>query len=151
MNAHVHTRFAEPREVALLEALQWSASLVWESDRAALLAHPDAIEMPLQAVLDQQVRVVESDGVVVGFSVVIPTGDGAGELDGLFVLPEHMGSGLGRVLVEDAVTLAREHGLIQLDVIANPNALGFYERLGFVANGEAETRFRTAPRLRLDL
>jgi len=39
----------------------------------------------------------------------------------------------------------------QGDVIANPNALGFYERVGFVTTGEAATRFGNAPRMTLEL
>jgi hypothetical protein len=37
------------------------------------------------------------------------------------------------------------------DVIANPNALGFYERVGFEVTGQASTRFGDAPRMTLDL
>ena len=105
----------------------------------------------VQSVLDQQVRVVERDGAVIGFSVTIPTGDGAAELDGLFVLPAHMGLGFGRVLVDDAADNARAQGLQQLNVNANPNALGFYTRMGFVVTGEAQTRFKPAPRMCLTL
>jgi ribosomal protein S18 acetylase RimI-like enzyme len=36
-------------------------------------------------------------------------------------------------------------------VIANPNALGFYERLGFEITGQASTRFGSAPRMSLEL
>jgi GNAT superfamily N-acetyltransferase len=151
MNEGVHLRYAKPDEVPMLEALQLQSSLEWASDHADLLAHPDAIELPVQSVLEQQVRVVEIDSVVIGFSVTIPTGDGAAELDGLFVLPAHMGSGFGRALVDDAADIARGQGLQQLNVIANPNALGFYTRLGFVVTGEAQTRFKPAPRMCLYL
>lgn len=36
-------------------------------------------------------------------------------------------------------------------MIANPNALGFYERVGFEMAGQASTRFGSAPRLSLEL
>jgi ribosomal protein S18 acetylase RimI-like enzyme len=36
-------------------------------------------------------------------------------------------------------------------VIANPNALGFYLRLGFEVTGQAATRFGSAPRMTLQL
>jgi hypothetical protein len=36
-------------------------------------------------------------------------------------------------------------------VIANPNAFGFYERVGFEMTGQASTRVGTAPRMSLEL
>jgi hypothetical protein len=33
--------------------------------------------------------------------------------------------------------------------VANPQAGGFYERVGFVSAGEAQTRFGPAPRMAL--
>jgi hypothetical protein len=39
----------------------------------------------------------------------------------------------------------------RIEVTANPHAMAFYERAGFVPDGTAETRFGAAPRMRLDL
>jgi hypothetical protein len=62
------------------------------------------------------VRVAVADDLPVGFSVVIP-GDGAvHELDGLFVEPAHMYSGVGRALVEDAARGALAVGAKYLEV-----------------------------------
>ena len=47
-------------------------------------------------------RVAEHDGVVVGFAVLLEPSGGACELDGLFVEPERMRSGIGGRLVDDA-------------------------------------------------
>ena len=49
--------------------------------------------------------------------------------------------GVGRLLVDDVATRAAASGASYVDVIANPNALGFYERVGFEMNGQASTRF----------
>ena len=55
------------------------------------------------------------------------------------------------MLVDDVAASAGAAGARYVDVIANPNALGFYERLGFEITGQASTRFGTAPRMTLDL
>ena len=83
------------------------------------------------------------DGTPIGFSVVIPDDGAADELDGLFVEPGHMHQGVGRALVEDAVTRSSAHGATALEVTAGP-AQGFYERTGFRVIGDVQTRF--APR-----
>jgi GNAT superfamily N-acetyltransferase len=78
--------------------------------------------------------------------VVLPLEDGACELDDLFVEPDRMHLGAGRMLVDDVATRAATAGASRIDVIANPNALAFYARLGFEVTGEAWTRVECAPR-----
>ena len=140
-------RTATLAEIADLEALQRRASLVWADTRDQLQAHPDAIEIPPEQVRQSCVRVaVDEDDALLGFSVVLPPAepDDPAQLDGLFVEPDHMRGGIGRLLVDDAEHRARAAGWPCLAVVANPNALGFYERLGFTAGDLVATRFGPA-------
>ena len=134
-------RLARSDERKSLEQLQWRASLANENDRPHLEANPDAIDLPAEQITNGQVTVAEIEGSVVGFSALI-----AGELDGLFVEPELWNLGIGRTLVNAAADVARREGQ-SLRVIANPAALGFYKKCGFVAEGEVRTRF--GPGLRM--
>ena len=137
-------RDARPDEVAALEALQRRASDVWEEYREQLAKHPDAIALDIALVRARRVRVFEKDGLRVGFSVLLPAREGACELDGLFVEPAAMRGGVGTALVADAAERARGQGASRISVIANPRAVEFYERVGFVAGEPAETRFGPA-------
>ncbi len=141
-------RDATAAEAPVLEALQRRSSDVWDQYREQLATHPEAIEVPQSLIDSGWVRVaVEDDDRAIGFSVVIPAGSGACELDGLFVEPDRMHSGVGRALVEDAVARASANGAACLEVTAGP-AQGFYEKVGFVVTGRAETRFGPAVRMR---
>ena len=145
-------RDARPDEAFALEALQRRASDVWEEYRAQLAAHPDAIAPPHRAIAEGRVRVaLDAAGRRLGFSTVLPIHDRRCELDDLFVEPEWMRRGVGRVLVDDLATRAHTAGAGYVDVIANPNALGFYTRLGFHVSHETSTRFGAAPRMTLAL
>jgi GNAT superfamily N-acetyltransferase len=142
-------RSAQVPERAVLEELQRRASVHEPMFRAQLEAHPDAIELPVGQIEAGAVRVAEQNGAVAGFAVLLGPVAGACELDGLFVEPDRWGRGVGRGLVADAGRLARERGATRIDVVANPQALGFYERVGFRAAGRAMTRFGPAPRMSL--
>jgi GNAT superfamily N-acetyltransferase len=144
-------RFAVPAERSALEELQRRASLMWEEDREALLAHPDAIELPLEQITGGRTIVAEHGGELLGFTVVLRRDDGDAELDGLFVDPAQWRHGIGRALVERAERLAIADGAANLWVTANTRALGFYDLCGFVTVGEVATRFRPAPRMRKSL
>jgi GNAT superfamily N-acetyltransferase len=117
--------------------------------REQLAAHPDAIRLPAEQIAGGVVRVAEQSGVVVGFAVLLEPTEGVCELDGLFVEPGSMGTGVGRRLIDDAIRIATERGASRIEVDANPQAVGFYERMGFIALGEARTRFGPAPRMSL--
>jgi N-acetylglutamate synthase-like GNAT family acetyltransferase len=142
-------RPARPSEREELERLQRRSSMHEPMYRRQLAAHPDAIELPAELIMTGAVRVAEQDGVIVGFAVLLERHDDACELDGLFVEPERMRSGAGRRLVDDAKRLARRRGATRIDVIANPQALAFYEAVGFIRVGAAQTRFGPAPRMSL--
>lgn len=121
---------------------------MWEEDRAALLANPDAIELPLDQITGGRTVVAESDGQLLGFAVVLSRDDGDAELDGLFVEPTYWRHGIGRALVEQAERIAVADGSANLWVTANTRALDFYDSCGFVKVGEVQTRFRPAPKMR---
>jgi GNAT superfamily N-acetyltransferase len=109
-------RDARAAEQRSLTELQRRASLHWDAYREQLLAHPDVVELPLDQIEDGLVRVAELGGEVGGFAVLLRSAQGACELDGLFVEPGHMGAGVGRALVEDAMRIARERGASRIEV-----------------------------------
>jgi GNAT superfamily N-acetyltransferase len=141
MSIELTVRVALPGEKKLLEDLQWRASLVWEEYREALLAHPDAIELPLGHINGGHTYVAERGGQILGFSVVLPRSDGNAELDGLFVEPAIWKSGTGRRLVQEAERLAASRGAQWLYVVGNPKAEGFYQACDFEQMGVEQTRF----------
>ena len=147
--AAVTIRLARASEREALEGLQLRSSLHDPLYRAAIAAHPDAIHLPAEQITDGLVRVAERNGAVVGFAVLLDRAADACELDGLFVEPDAMRSGVGGRLMEDAKRIARERGAARIEVVANPQALAFYAAVGFTPAGEAQTRFGPAPRMSL--
>jgi GNAT superfamily N-acetyltransferase len=141
MPTEVIIRRATRQEREELENLQRRASLVWEEYREALVAHPDAIELPLEPIETGRTYVAVRCGEIVGFSVVLPRRDGDADLDGLFVEPTFWKQGIGRRLIREAERLAASEGAASLCVVANPRAQGFYAACAFELVGEESTRF----------
>ena len=141
-------RWAEPLERSALGELHRRSSRVWEEDRAALEAHPDALGVALEAILQRRVRVAVGDmGELLGFSVVADGGPGTCELDDLFVDAHILRRGVGRALVEDAAGRALAEGSRRMTVVAHPRNFPFYESVGFVPGEQAQTRFGPAVRM----
>jgi putative acetyltransferase len=110
----------------------WEASVrathdfLREQDVQALIPRVRAI----LAVFDPIDCVRGTDGAPIAFMGVAGT-----ELSMLFVHPDHRGMGVGRTLAEHAIAA----GAATVDVNEqNAQAVGFYERLGFVVVGRSE-------------
>jgi GNAT superfamily N-acetyltransferase len=142
-------RLADCSERKQLEDLQRRASLTNAGDRDALLAHPDAIEVPLAQITAGKVFVAEWDSTIVGFATVEPRVDGESELDALFVDPDARRRGIGRLLIEYCAGVARNQGSGALHVVGNPHAKVFYAACGFQLIGTSQTRFGTGLLMRL--
>lgn len=57
-------------------------------------------------------------------------------LDNLWILPEYMGQGIGQQLFNHALGRSRASGAATLKIESDPNAQGFYEKMGAQKTGE---------------
>ena len=143
-------RDASRADLPALRSVFERASLSNAGDRAALAAHPQALQFSWPTARSARCRVAVDalDGGVVGFATTTQA-DGAVELVDLFVDPDRMRQGIARSLVDDVVAWARTGGAHRIGVDGNPHARGFYEAVGFVVEGHVSTEF--GPGLRLGL
>jgi GNAT superfamily N-acetyltransferase len=96
--------------------------------------------------------VAELDGGIVAWAALVPPTDGVAVLDDLWVDPTWLGHGLGRRLFQLAAERARELHAERLEWGAEPNAVGFYEKLGGRKIRDHLTEWgRTVPWMGLDL
>lgn len=96
-------------------------------------------------VLKERVLVVATDGeAVVGFGQLNPS---IGEVDAVYVLPEHQGEGIGRLLLADLEAKARARGIRMLKLSATLNAASFYAQAGYVRRHVAVHRLPTGVEL----
>lgn len=148
--ARLTIRPAGAGEHAALLALMTRSSLANPGDREALLANPDAIELPPAQIAAGRVFVAGRGGAALGFVALEPRPDGGLEVDGLFVEPGRWRQGIGRALIQHACAVARAEGVPALHVVAGV-AEGFYVTCGFRRVGTSSTRFGPAVKMRLDL
>jgi GNAT superfamily N-acetyltransferase len=145
-------RRARPDEADALNALARRAKAHWGYDAEFMDRVSDAMTLSAADIDLHEVWVLEDASGLVGFHRVIP-GDPA-EIEDMWVDPPAMGAGRGRRLFEHAVDIARLGGARALELDADPNAVGFYERMGLERIGETASTLipgRALPRLRLDL
>ena len=115
----------------------------WESD---LTISPEFIT-------NNQVYVAEQAGEIQGFYALC-INDTQAELDHMWVAPQFIGTGVGKELFLDAMERAAGLRIREVEISSDPNAAGFYERMGAKKIGEVDSevegQLRKLPRLRIE-
>ena len=92
---------------------------------------PEAEEWDAADPVSRHVLAIAGKRDVVGTGRLEPTG----KIGRVAVLPQYRGTGVGSALVGHLVNQATELGFTQVYLHAQATAVGFYERLGFRAEG----------------
>lgn len=85
-------------------------------------------------------------GKPVAFYTLLEANETA-SIENLWVTPKFMGKGVGKRLFLHAVEIARGRGYKTLQLEADPNAMGFYERMGMHKIGERHSEVDGQPRI----
>jgi len=64
------------------------------------------------------------------------------KLDNLFVLPDQIGNGYGKLLMNDFILKIEQNKTKRIILDADPNAQKFYESFGFIKIGQIETSIK---------
>ena len=88
----------------------------------------------------------EVDNEPVAFYTLVDQ-DGIAWLDNLWVAPEYIGKGIGKLLFQRASQIARARGYKILQLEADPNAAGFYEKMNMYQIGERHSEIDGQPRV----
>lgn len=103
---------------------------------------------------NHHVYVAEYDGEIRGFYALCLGAEKA-ELEHMWVLPSYIGTGIGKELFLDAMERAAHMDVREVELSADPNAAGFYERMGAKQVGETDAEIdgqpRKLPRLKIDV
>jgi N-acetylglutamate synthase-like GNAT family acetyltransferase len=93
-----------------------------------------------QAIERLEFFVAEDAGEVVGFGTLNVE---SGEVEAVYVNPPAARRGVGSRLLQTLEESARRSGLTRLHLSASLNAVGFYERAGYVSGGSARHRLQS--------
>ena len=129
-------RAARPDELELLVAIERAAGESFRSVGMDLVADDDPGSVEELAPYAESGRAyvsVDAHDRPVGY-LLVGVVDGAAHVEQVSVHPDHARRGIGRGLIEQAVTWARSHGLVALTLttyVEVPWNGPYYERLGF--------------------
>jgi GNAT superfamily N-acetyltransferase len=134
-------RRARPDEARVLSELALRSKAHWGYDRPFLHACGGELTLTPGFIERAEVYAVERGGCVIGFFSLARCYSDV-ELRHFFVDPPLIGSGLGRMMWEHAIARAARLGYERLIIQSDPNAEGFYRKLGAERIGEVPSGAR---------
>lgn len=133
-------RPAGPADAGALTALALAGKRHWGYPEAWLAAWRGSLTITPEYIGANAVACAEDDaGRLVGFYSLEPDGPGL-RLENLFLATDLIGHGLGRRLFDHAARAARDRGVTELAIEADPNAEAFYLHMGARRVGEIVSR-----------
>jgi GNAT superfamily N-acetyltransferase len=152
MGADVFIRSAAAHEGERLRDIAVAAKASWGYDLERVRVWAAMGDFSAQGLTQKDVFVAMARDSLTGWAATIPRRTVLW-LDDLWIDPQWMGHGIGSQLFQHAVALGRKTGARCMEWEAEPNAVGFYEKMGgrYVREGDLSVWGRVNPVMGFDL
>jgi ribosomal protein S18 acetylase RimI-like enzyme len=141
----ISIRRAIPEEADTLSQITFSAKAHWGYSECWMEIWKPQLTFSPEYFEENESWVAVEGEKPIGF-YTLQEKDGNAWIDNLWVMPEFIGKGIGKKLFIHAVESARQRGYKTLQLEADPNAFGFYEKMGMQKIGERQSEVDGQPR-----
>ena len=142
----IQIRRAQPEEAAALTEIAHAAKRHWGYPENWIAHWKDDLTITPDFIATNEMYVAINGEEIAGCCALVIT-DSLAELEHMWIRPEHMGNGVGRALFNEIVERATTLNAKVLELSADPNAEGFYQRMGATRIGEARSEIEGQPRV----
>lgn len=127
---------ATPSMAVRLTDLAMRSKSSWGYDSSWLALWKDDLTIEPGYIAQHVVKVAEEKGDLIGFAALNLQNL---EIDHFWVEPSCMGAGVGKALFEAIRVAMTERGISRIKILSDPNAEGFYLRMGATRIGEVDS------------
>jgi N-acetylglutamate synthase-like GNAT family acetyltransferase len=150
----IQIRRAKPDEAAVLTEIAHAAKRHWGYPENWIEHWKEELTITPDFIANNEMYVALNGEEIAGCCALVVSGSLA-ELEHMWIRPEHMGNGVGRALFQQIVERATTLDAKAVELSADPNAEGFYQRMGATRIGEVRSEIegqpRVLPRMAFDL
>jgi N-acetylglutamate synthase-like GNAT family acetyltransferase len=138
-------RRATVDDTATLTNIAHDAKRYWGYPEHWIKHWQDELTISNDFVSENEVYLLACEDEVRGFYALVVRNDKA-ELEHLWVAPQHIGTGVGKELFIHAMQRAAGRNVSEVQISADPNAEGFYKKMGAHRIGEIQANMDNKPR-----
>jgi ribosomal protein S18 acetylase RimI-like enzyme len=137
---------ATPDQAEILTQIAFAAKSHWGYPDAWIQLWSPSLKIRPDFIEKYETYVAWEDEQPAGFGAISQEAEKA-SIEHLWVSPEFIGMGIGSMLFKFILSRCQELGASTLRIESDPNAQGFYERMGAVKVGESVGKVDGRPRI----
>ncbi len=144
---------AQENDHTILSKITYLGKAFWGYDKELLDKWKDDLTITPEYISLNETFKLISDGQIIGYYSFLKLENNIVKLDFLFILPEYIGSGIGKLLMTDFIDKAKSLNIEKIILDADPNAEKFYSKFGFSIYNKLElsVKNRFLPQMELIL
>ncbi|WP_395052663.1 GNAT family N-acetyltransferase [Flavobacterium sp.] len=144
---------ATSKDDEVLTSITKKSKAFWGYSAEQILKWNDSLTVSKEYIETYNVFKLITEDTIIGYYSYFNIEKDTIKLDNLFILPEHIGKGFGKLLMNDFLNKLEKSETKKVQLHADPNAENFYLKLGFKKVGEFETTIknRFMPIMELDM
>src|SRR5258708_5663712 len=143
---NVQIRRARPDEAGVLTEIAHAAKRHWGYPENWIRQWKSDLTITPEFITKNEMYVAMNGEEILG-CCALAFRESLAELEHMWIRPEHIGAGVGRALFLHVKERAAHLEILALELSADPNAEGFYERMGATRIGEVRSEIEGQPRI----
>lgn len=153
-NAKINIVRAVPMQAGRLSQIAHAAKSYWGYPAHWIELWHNQLTIGPGFISSSEVWAAECEGTLQGFYSFVGTVPKL-TMDNMWVMPVSIGQGIGSALFNHAMRRARELGAEVIEIESDPNAEGFYQKMGALTVGEVgytlDGMLRTLPLMQIQI
>lgn len=141
-NGNMKIDKALKRDAQALTELTIRSKSHWDYSSEQIENWRDDLEVSETYILEKQVYKLTINKVLIGYFSYFELNDGEVKLENLFIEPQFIGKGFGKILMIDFFEKLENTKYKRVVLEADPNVEKFYSRFGFEVFGQLETSIK---------
>ena len=133
---------AEPNDNELLTTITKMSKAYWGFSDEILQEWEHLLTITKDYIEKNKVYKLLQNDQIIGYYSYFSTDKNTIKLDNIFILPEFIGKGFGKILMNDFLKNIKQLGINKVTLDSEPNAEKFYKTFGFETIGQLESSIK---------
>lgn len=126
----------------ILTAITKKSKAYWGFSEDILKEWEHLLTITKDYIEKNEVYKLVQNGQIIGYYSYFSTDENTIKLDNIFILPDFIGKGFGKILMNDFLKNIKQLGINKVTLDAEPNAEKFYKTFGFETIGQLESSIK---------
>ncbi|MBO6184464.1 MAG: GNAT family N-acetyltransferase [Chryseobacterium sp.] len=133
---------ANPAEYKVLTDITKQSKAYWGYSNEQIESWSDSLTITKDYIENHEVYQIIVNNSIIGYYSYFIEENNHATLDNLFISPQYIGKGYGKILMNDFLDKMKESNIKTIILEADPNAEKFYESFNFIKTGQIETSIK---------